>query len=100
MMGMKITPQSVVVASRDQLSSNLDGDTVIVGLRRGNYYGLSSVGVRVWQLIQTPTAVADLGRMIAAEYDVSPKRCEADVLELLECMVEEGLIEVESALIP
>ena len=94
---MKITPATIVVAAPDQLSTTVDGHVIIAGLRMGNYYGLDSVGARVWQLVQTPTAAGEIGRMIAEEYHVSAGRCEADLLELLEAMAGQGLIEVAHA---
>ncbi len=94
---MKITPATIVVASRDQLSANVGGHVIIAGLRKGNYYGLDSVGARVWQLVQTPISARELGRLIAEEYHVSDERCEADLLELLDSMAGQGLIEVARA---
>jgi hypothetical protein len=94
---MKITADSRIIASKDQLSSPVDGDTVIAGLRTGNYYGVSGVGARVWQLIQTRTVASEVQRAIATEYDVTPERCEADVLALLALLANEQLIEVEDA---
>jgi hypothetical protein len=91
---MKITPATVVVASKEQLSVPAAGQVVIAGLRKGNYYALDAVGARVWELVQTPVAVTELRQRIAEEYDVSAERCEADLLELLEAMAEQGLIEV------
>ena len=94
---MKITPATIVVAARDQLSTSVDGHVIIAGLGKGNYYGLDSVGARVWQLVQTPIAAHELGRMIREEYHVSAGRAEADLLELLDEMAGQGLIEVAHA---
>ncbi len=94
---MKLSPESTVVVSKDQMASDIAGETVILGLTAGRYYGLDAVGARVWQLIQTPTSIADLARTIVAEYDVERDRCEADLLALLQKMVDAGLVEVRSA---
>jgi hypothetical protein len=94
---VKITPATIVVAAGDQLSTSVDGQVIIAGLRKGNYYGLDSVGARVWQLVQTPIAAGEIGRLIAEEYHVAPGRCEADLLELLGAMARQGLIEVAHA---
>ena len=90
---MKLDSQSTVVASKDQLASDIGGETVILGLTAGRYYGVDAVGARVWQLIQTPASVADICKTIVSEYDVAPERCEADVLTLLRRMLDAGLIE-------
>lgn len=91
---MKITADSIVVAAPGQLSANVGEEAVIAGVTRGNYYGLNSVAARVWQLIQTPARTRDLRETLAAEYDVTPERCGADLMDLLERLHAEGLIEV------
>jgi coenzyme PQQ synthesis protein D (PqqD) len=96
---MKMVRDSLIVASK-AFSSNVGDDMVIAGLQRGNYYRLSSVGARVWQLIQSPITPAEVGSVIAAEYDVNPERCEKDLLDLLKSMLDEGLIEMERAHVP
>ncbi len=91
---MTLSPDSIVVVSKDQMASDVGGETVILGLAAGRYYGLDAVGARVWQLIQTPAPVADVCRTIVAEYEVEPAQCETDVLALLRKMVDAGLVEV------
>jgi hypothetical protein len=94
---MKITRHSRITASRHQLSSPLDQATIIAGLRAGHYYEVNEVGSRIWELVQTPIAAADVQLAIATEYEVAPERCEADVLALLARMADERLIEIEHA---
>lgn len=90
-------PDAIVVVSKNQMASSLGGETVILGMTKGRYYGVGEVGARVWQLIQTPTRLDELKRTIVSEYDVTPERCEADLLQLLEKMLAEGLVEVRPA---
>lgn len=89
-----ITLSSTVVAGPGQVSSNVEGETVILELDRGTYYGLDAVGARVWSLIQEPRSVASVRDALVEEYDVDPARCEADVLALLAQLEETGLVEV------
>jgi hypothetical protein len=93
---MKLDARSVVVASKDQLASEIGGETVILGLSAGRYYGVDSVGGRIWQLVQEPASVAELRERIVAEYEVEPERCEADLLRILQQMIDAGLVEVRS----
>jgi hypothetical protein len=46
-------------------------------------YALNEVGARVWELLDGRRSVADLRDSIVAEFDVSPDRAEADILEFL-----------------
>lgn len=94
---MTLDPRSIVVASKDQLASAIGAETVILGLSAGRYYGVDTVGARIWQLIQEPAEVADVRRTIVSEYAVDPERCEADLLKLLQQMIDAGLVEVRSS---
>jgi len=89
-----ITLSSIVVASRDQVASDLGGETVLLGLRTARYYGLADVGARIWELLREPISVSNVCETIAREYDVMPERCKADVLRFLEDLAEQELIEV------
>ena len=89
-----IVTSSVVVATKDQVSSDLAGEAIVLSLRTAMYYGLDQVGARIWELVREPTRVADIRDAIASEYDVELERCERDVLDLLRQLATEGLIEV------
>ncbi|MEQ8998372.1 MAG: lasso peptide biosynthesis PqqD family chaperone [Coleofasciculus sp. B1-GNL1-01] len=92
-----VSMSSIIVASQEQRSSDLTGETVILNLKSGMYYGLSAVGVSIWNLIQEPKAVSEVRDGILAKYDVEPEQCDRDVLALLEELATEGLIEVRDA---
>jgi hypothetical protein len=92
-MKSRVTTDSIVVVSKDQVSSDLAGEIAILNLKAGAYYGLDHVGARIWNLIQEPMRVSDVRDIILREYVVEPERCERDLIELLEKLVAEGLIE-------
>jgi hypothetical protein len=87
---------SVVVASSDQVGANVDGEAVVLGLKDGIYYGLNPVGARIWSLLEQPTTVAEIRDRVVAEYDVTPERCERDLLALLERLAGHGLVVVRN----
>ena len=89
-----ISTSSIVVAAKDQVSSDLGEEMVILNLKKGVYYGLDGVGVRIWHLIQEPRAVNEIRDLLLDEYDVEPECCERDLLALLEELVAEDLVEV------
>jgi hypothetical protein len=89
-----IVAESVVVASRDQVASDLAGETVLLSMKTARYYGLADVGARIWELVREPVSVSTICATIEREYDVEPVRCKADVVRFLEDLAEHGLIEV------
>lgn len=84
-----------VVASRDQVSVDLDGEAVILSLADGVYYGLDPVGARVWEMLTEPRTVAELRDAVVAEWDVDAPTAEADLLELLADMAARRLVDVD-----
>ena len=83
-----------VVPSQDQLSADLAGEAVIVNLKNGVYYGLDSVGYKIWGLIQERKSVEQIHDAILEEYEVESERLERDLTVLLQRLEDEGLIKV------
>lgn len=89
-----ISLDSTVIAAKDQASCDLSGESVILNLKNGVYYGLDRVGSRIWNLIQSPTMVAFIRDSLLAEYEVDSERCEADLLALLQKLADQELVHV------
>jgi hypothetical protein len=89
---MPFTAASRLVVSDEQVFTTLGGEAVILGLRDGVYYGLDSVGARVWELLAEPRSVAELLSTLVAEFDVTPERCEHDLIALLDDLAARGLV--------
>ncbi len=96
-MDAAISIQSIVVATKDQVSCALGEESAILNMKNSVYYGMNAVGTSVWNLLQQPKRVRELRDAVMEEYDVEAEQCERDLLDLLEQMRSEGLIEVRSA---
>lgn len=86
-----------VVAARDQVSVEVEGEAVILSLADGVYYGLDPVGARVWTLLEQPRTVAELRDAVVAEWEVDAPTAERDLLVLLDALAARGLVEVRPA---
>jgi hypothetical protein len=67
---------------------------VALNVHRGVCYGLSDVGAQIWRLIANPIRVSDLCAALRDDYAVDSKTCEADVIEFLEDLIDEGVVAV------
>jgi len=92
-----ITNSTMVVAAKDQVSSDLAGEAIILSLQTSMYYGLNQVGARIWAMLRTPQRVQDIRDAIVLQYDVEEDRCERDVLGVLRQLAAHGLIEATDA---
>ena len=89
-----VTKTVTVVAAQDQVSNDLDGETVILDMKTGHYYGLDDIGTEIWEMVQSPRTVSEIIDVILDNYDVSPEQCEEDVISLLQNMVDEDILEI------
>ena len=92
---MELTQTSKIVAAPDQVSSELAGESVILNVKTGLYYGLNQVGASIWAQIQSPKTFQELCDALVTEYDVTPENCAADIRELLQDMISAELIQIE-----
>ena len=94
---LAISRESTIRVSEEQVSCDLDGESAILNLSNGIYYGLDPLGARIWELLQQPRTVGQVKDAILEEYDVGPDVCERDIIALLTHLSEEGLIHVGNA---
>jgi hypothetical protein len=90
---VELSPATVLVAARDQVSTELEGEAVILGLADGVYYGLDGVGALVWELLREPRSVAELRDAVTAEFAVDAETAERDLLALLRELAGRRLVE-------
>lgn len=86
----------VVVVATDVLCCELRGEAVILNLKSGVYYGLDSIGARIWELIKEPIAIGDVCAVLLEEYNVSREQCEMEVRSLFQQLAELGLVELRN----
>ncbi len=85
-----------VSRSKEQVSANLEGDSIILNVRTGKYYSLNSVGSRFWELIETPVTIESIHNTFLDEYNADSELIQKDVYLLIHKLVNAGLVEVAS----
>ena len=81
----------------DVLFRELDEEAVLLNLRTGVYFGLNSVGTRMWQLLADRLSLARVLETMANEYDVDRGVLQEDLMELVRQLCAKGLGEIVSA---
>ena len=92
---LEISPQAIISPMPEQISSELNGEVVILNLSSGVYYGLNEAGTRIWELLQQPRSFKELHSVLIKEYDVQPDTCRQELLKLLLELKTACLIEVK-----
>jgi len=81
----------------DVMLRELDGESVLLNLDNGRYYGLDGVGTRLYELLTTSATVEAALEAALAEYEVVADTLRGDLAALIVRLVDEGLIEIADA---
>jgi len=88
---MQLTDRFTV--SDDVVAREVGGEMVLLDLNSGQYFGLDTVGGRIWALLsERPHDLKELCDLIEAEFDAPRDRIEADLLALAKELRDQELI--------
>ena len=90
----QIPEDTALVTASSAISTDLEGEAVILDTDASEYYGLNEVGTRIWTLLEEPRTFEELVSALLEEYDVDRDQCEEDVRELLGQMMEKDLLDL------
>ena len=79
----------------DWLSAKVGDELVMMSAEKGNYIGLSEVGARIWEIIETPSEFDAVCAQLQDEYEVAPETCRAEVETFLNELVKHGAIALD-----
>lgn len=79
----------------DWLAAKVGDELVMMSAKKGNYVGLSEVGARIWEMIDTPQDLDAICARLQSEYDVAPETCRAEVEAFFSELVKHGVVALD-----
>ncbi len=76
------------------VSTDLDGEIVLMSIERGNYYGLERTARRIWELLDAPLTLETLCATLEREFAAPAGVIEADVKRFVSRMAEETIVQL------
>lgn len=74
------------------MARQVDDEIVILNVKSGRYFGLNDVGATIWERLSDDCSRADLVDAVLAAYEVDREQASLDVDELVDQLVEAGLV--------
>jgi hypothetical protein len=74
--------------------SQLGGESALLNTETEIYFGLDAMGTRIWELATTERSIEAVFKKLAEEFDVEPELLRHDVTELLDRLLEHGLLKI------
>lgn len=78
--------------SEDAVANAVGAETVILHLGNGTYFGLDSIGTRLWNGLQSGSQPEEICTQILADYDVPRETLVEDLNAFLRDLAEHDLI--------
>jgi hypothetical protein len=86
------------VRNRDVVSRQIEGELVIVPIRRGvgdlnSLYTLNPVGSVLWDFLTEGHTLPEMVQRVCDEFEVTSNQAQSDIQEFLGSLVEEKLVQ-------
>jgi hypothetical protein len=79
----------------DWLTAKVGDELLMMSTQKVNYIGLTEVGLRIWEIIETAQPVENICAQLLKEYNIPPEACRAEVDAFLDELVEHGAAAVD-----
>ena len=80
------------VRDNEILSSDMDGETVMMSIENGEYYGLNPVGSRIWTLLEAPHSLNEIIKILLEEFEVEEAECISDMQTFVTDLLDKKLV--------
>lgn len=93
-----VTPMDSLVYEKatELMEAEVGEDLVALDPDAGACFGFNSVARSVWRHLEQPRSFEQLTRSLLDEYDVGIERCAEELRDLLDDMVQKGLVRVRA----
>lgn len=91
---MNLNPSSKLKTSKEVLSREIEGETVLLNVETGIYFGLDATGTAVWNALQKKNRFGDIMKAVQDQFEVDPKTCREDLTRFISSLEKHGLLQV------
>jgi hypothetical protein len=90
---MRLRQVSRVPAIEETVAwADLEGESVLLNVLEGLYFGLDEVGTMIWKLVSEGLAADQIVARLLEEFEVAPEQLEGDVADFLLTLEAKKLI--------
>jgi hypothetical protein len=90
-MSDRVFHQQVRVSERIVLRL-VDGEGILIDSDGGAYFGVGSVGGRIWSLLEDDRSFEQIVQVLTQEYECSEQQCADDLLVFIDELAKRGFV--------
>jgi hypothetical protein len=88
------TPETKIKRLENTIASPMEDELVMMSMENNSYYGLNSVGRKIWELLESEQTLESLCAKLIEKYDIDLDICRKDVSQLIVKLEQVGLVTV------
>ena len=89
-----IAEESVVARVETLVSSEVDGQVVILNIDSGHFFQLNPMASTIWDLLDTPKDLATIVAQLAVRFEMGGADCRTELADFIDAMQTKGLLTV------
>ena len=93
-MKLKLDLNTKIQQNKKILTSDVDGEKVMMSIMKGEYYGLGKTGTFIWDLLEEPIKINDIINRITERFNVNKEKCYNDIIPFIKDLIEKELVVV------
>jgi hypothetical protein len=74
------------------VATDMDGETVMMHMELGEYYGIGGVGTFCWELLAEPSSINTLVDAVCEKFDTSHELCQKDIELFIDQLMKMNLV--------
>jgi hypothetical protein len=90
-------PRKIVRVSPNTLAREVQGETILLHLDSGEYFGLDAMATRIWQLIVEKGDLGQVEDAMLEEFDIDRTALSNDLRQMIDELATKRLISIEEA---
>lgn len=93
---MSLSPETRLQRAPQVVARLVDDTLALLDADSGAYFSVNEIGALFMDMSEQAASLAEIAERVAAEYEVSREEALADLTELAEDLVREGLVQVRT----
>lgn len=80
-----------VLISENVLSTEVDGQTVLLEMETGQYFALDYIGTHIWMLLEKGEELSSIKLQLSHEFEVPLEQVDQDTELFIDHLISQGL---------
>lgn len=83
---------NILYRNPDLLMNTVNGETVMMSIERGNYYGMNSTGNLIWNFLESEKSVNEIVDFLKNKFSLNEDILQNDVYPFIKQLIDEKVV--------